>query len=289
MIVPYVVQHRGRAEGDDRPVRRPDRRVAARPRPVVHVRPAPVRSRRPHRGGCRRGRWHLDLDGSHFARPLRLSRSEALALYLRGTELLGDGGHAGRAGARRRRSTSCETALGTETLGDAERVEMAESTARRWRRSSPSVRRPRTPTRRRSSTSRIRRASGARAGSTRRRCSSALGQWYVAAWDVIGRRRAAVPRGSDPSGGADRRGVRSDGASRAPADPLYTPTEEDVAVRLRLAPGGAMDRRVLRDHGRAGTSRRIARDHAAREVRWAGWRGCCCGSGATRPSWSHPN
>ena len=37
---------------------------------------------------------------AHFARPLRLSRSEALALFLRGTELLGTAGMPDAAGAR---------------------------------------------------------------------------------------------------------------------------------------------------------------------------------------------
>ncbi len=53
-----------------------------------------------------------------FARPLRISRSEALALYLRGTELLGTAG-VPEAPALRSAMDKLRTSLGPETLGDA--------------------------------------------------------------------------------------------------------------------------------------------------------------------------
>ena len=77
--------------------------------------------------------------------------------------------------------------------------------------------------------------SGARASSIPEEVFVALGHWYVAAWDVtvdaerlfrVDRIRRVEPTGE----GFAPRGL--EGAGRS----LYTPTEDDVSVRLRLAP-----------------------------------------------------
>ena len=93
----------------------------------------------------------------------------------------------------------------------------------------------------------------------------ALGHWYVAAWDVtvdaerlfrVDRIRRVEPTGE----GFAPRGL--EGAGRS----LYTPTEDDVSGPSPSGAVGAMDRRVLRDDGWAGTARRVARHQPAREV-----------------------
>jgi proteasome accessory factor C len=66
---------------------------------------------------------------------------------------------------------------------------------------------------------------------------SSVGHWYVAAWDVAAdaERLFRADRIREAALAGERfepRGLR--GAGR----PLYTPSEDDVAVRLRLAPGG---------------------------------------------------
>jgi proteasome accessory factor C len=170
---------------------------------------------------------------AHFARPLRLSRSEALALYLRGTELLGTAGLPD-APALASALDKLRTSLGPETLGDAEGIEMAD---------------PGAPI---EALDPIREAAGERrrvridyfahsSGEWSSRVIDpeevfvALGHWYVAAWDVtidaerlfrVDRIRRVEPTGERFA----PRGL--EGAGRA----LYTPTEEDVSVRLRLAP-----------------------------------------------------
>ena len=170
---------------------------------------------------------------AHFARPLRLSRSEALALYLRGTELLGTAGMPD-APALASALDKLRTSLGPETLGDAERIEMAD---------------PGAPV---EALEPIREAARGRqrvgidyfahsSGEWSSRVIDpeevfvALGHWYVAAWDVtvdaerlfrVDRIRRVEPTGE----GFAPRGL--EGAGRS----LYTPTEDDVSVRLRLAP-----------------------------------------------------
>ncbi len=170
---------------------------------------------------------------SHFARPLRLSRSEALALYLRGTELLGTAGLPD-APALASALDKLRTSLGPETLGDAEGIEMAD---------------PGAPI---EALDPIRQAAGERrrvridyfahsSGEWSSRVIDpeevfvALGHWYVAAWDItIGAERLFRVdriRRVEPTG--ERFSARGlEGAGRS----LYTPTEEDVSVRLRLAP-----------------------------------------------------
>jgi proteasome accessory factor C len=170
---------------------------------------------------------------AHFARPLRLSRSEALALYLRGTELLGTAGLPD-APALESALDKLRTSLGPETLGHAERIEMAD---------------PGAPIEalgpiRDASRERLRVGVDYFAHSSGEWSSRvidpeevfvALGHWYVAAWDVtidaerlfrVDRIRRVEPTGERFS----PRGL--EGAGRS----LYTPTEDDVSVRLRLAP-----------------------------------------------------
>jgi proteasome accessory factor C len=185
----------------------------------------------------------VDVDGddriwismaAHFARPLRLTRNEALALYLRGTELLGMPGLP-QAPALGSAMDKLRTSLGPETLGDAARIEMADPGApiealdpiREAARDLVRVR-----------VEYFAHSSGE--WSSREIdpevVFAALGHWYVAAWDAgadaerlfrVDRIRRVEPLGERFS----PRGL--EGASRT----LYTPTGEDVDVRLRLAPG----------------------------------------------------
>jgi proteasome accessory factor C len=170
---------------------------------------------------------------AHFSRPLQLTRSEALALYLRGTELLGIPGLP-EAPALASAMATLRASLGPETLGDAGRIEMAEpdgpvenlEPVRRAARE-----------RERVQISYFGHSSGEW---TTREIDpevvfTALGHWYVAAWDVgvdeerlfrVERIREVKPTGKRFA----PRGLQGAGRS------LYTPTDADVAVRLRLAP-----------------------------------------------------
>jgi proteasome accessory factor C len=170
----------------------------------------------------------------YFARPLRLTRSEALAIYLRGTVLAGAPGLE-EAPALSSALAKLADALGPETLGDLpERVDSAGD--------------GRTPDTlaelRRAATERERlrieyyAASGAE--TTEREIDPeevffAIGNWYVAAWDHrsnserlfrADRIHAAAATGKR----FEPRGLR--GAGR----PLYTAAEDDVRVTVRLGP-----------------------------------------------------
>ena len=116
----------------------------------------------------------------------------------------------------------------------------------------------------------------------------ALGHWYVAAWDVtvdeerlfrVDRIRRVEPTGE----GFEPRGL--EGAGRS----LYTPTEDDVSVRLRLAPAA----RWIAEYY-ATTDGQERPDGSlditpARAVARLGGEAAVTGREATRPSWSHPN
>jgi proteasome accessory factor C len=170
----------------------------------------------------------------HFSRPLQLTRIEALAVYLRGTELLATPGMPD-APALAKALEKLRSSLGAETLREAERrieiarggqapehLEVLRTTARTHERLSIEY-------------------FAASTGEWSRReidpeeVFSGMGHWYVAAWDVdadaerlfrVDRVRSATQTGEAFS----PRGLR--GAGRD----LYSPTGDDVAVRLRLRP-----------------------------------------------------
>jgi proteasome accessory factor C len=171
----------------------------------------------------------------HFARPLRLTRSEARALYIRGTELVATPGMPeapALAGALDRLRDS----LGADALADTHtRIETAVSGARV----------PEHLDLLRTAAGRHERleieyfAASTGEWSHRRvdpeAIFSSLGNWYVAAWDADANAerlfRADRIRRADPTGERFKpRGL--EGAGR----PLYTSGQEDVPVRLRLQP-----------------------------------------------------
>jgi proteasome accessory factor C len=180
------------------------------------------------------GRVWIDM-ADYFARPLRMSRSEALALYLQGKALLGTPGLA-EAPALRSALDKLEAGLGPEILGRlAGRVDVAEEgrpaeTLDLLRRAASSSERLE-----------IEYYSASREATTTRTIEpeevfSALGNWYIVAWDpsVPGERmfRADRIRTARTTGERfERRGLA--GAGR----PLYSRSEEDVRVRLLLGPG----------------------------------------------------
>lgn len=169
----------------------------------------------------------------YFARPLRLTRNEALSLYLRGTALAGTPG-VPEAEALQSALSKLREGLGPDTLGRAaDRVEAAEAgrpatmldTVRRAARAHERLE--------------IEYLSAAGETSVRRidpeEVFAALGNWYVVAWDHRSDAerlfRADRIRRAEPT--EERFTPRGlEGAGRA----LYSPTERDVPVRLLLAP-----------------------------------------------------
>lgn len=180
------------------------------------------------------GRVWIDM-ADYFGRPLRLTRGEALALYLRGTALAATPGL--------HEATALKTALeklgeklGPEALGELPlrveadggggRAEMLEV-----------VRQAVTDRTR----LRIDYYAQSSAETTTREIDPeevffAIGNWYVVAWDHLSDEerlfRADRIRSAEPTGERfEPRGLA--GAGR----PLYSPTERDVPVRLLLKPG----------------------------------------------------
>jgi len=192
----------------------------------------------------------------HFARPLRLTRAEALALYLRGRQLAAAAGLP-EAPALTSALAKLREGLGPDLLGPlVERVEVAGEGR------PPEV------------LDLLRRAvaeherveieyhAASTGETTVRRIDPEevfqdIGNWYVVAWDHradaerlfrADRIRRATPTGErfEPRGLA--------GAGRS----LYTPTERDVRVRLLLRPGArwvaeyyAVEAEVEREDGSA--------------------------------------
>ena len=170
----------------------------------------------------------------HFAKPLQLTRTEALAVYLRGTELLATPGLP-EAPALGRALEKLRGSLGAETLGDGDgRIEPSPEGG------APQHLRPL-----REAAAAHRRLSieyfAASTGEWTKReidpeeVFSGMGRWYVVAWDVDADAerlfRADRIRSLEPTGESFRpRGLQ--GAGRD----LYSPTSDDVAVRLRLRP-----------------------------------------------------
>jgi proteasome accessory factor C len=169
----------------------------------------------------------------YFSRPVRLTRSEALALYLRGKTLMGAPGLQ-EAAALRSALEKLERGLGEETLAAlAGRVEVRGGG--HAARALAAVRRG-VELRQRLE---IEYYTAARDEITVRRMDpehlfSAMGNWYVVGWDHradderlfrVDRIRSSVDTGEtfQPRGLA--------GAGR----PLYTPTPHDIRVRLLLS------------------------------------------------------
>jgi proteasome accessory factor C len=170
----------------------------------------------------------------HFSRPLKLTRIEALAIYLRGTELLATPGMPD-APSLEKALEKLRESLGPETLRETEtRIEIL--------RTGPA---PEHLDALRSAAEAHERLSieyfAASTGEWSRReidpeeVFTGMGHWYVAAWDVdadaerlfrIDRIRSVTATGESFA----PRGLQ--GAGRD----LYSPTGEDVSVRLRLAP-----------------------------------------------------
>jgi proteasome accessory factor C len=171
----------------------------------------------------------------YFARPLRLTRSEALSLYVRGTALETAPGLA-EAPALASALDKLAEGLGPETLGELpERVGAAGGVRAvevlgELRRAAAEHERVRIA---------YYAASGAE--TTEREIDPeevffAIGNWYVAAWDHRSEAerlfRADRIRSLSPTGVRfEPRGL--EGAGR----PLYSPGHDDVAVTLRLAAG----------------------------------------------------
>jgi proteasome accessory factor C len=179
------------------------------------------------------GRVWIDM-ADYFSRPLRLTRAEALAVYLRGTALAVTPGLR-EATALASALRKLEERLGPDTLGElAERVEAAEGgkpaeTLDALRRAVAGNERVR-----------IEYYAASSAQTTAREVDPeevffAIGNWYVAAFDHRSGEerlfRADRIRSVEPTGETfEPRGLA--GAGRA----LYTPTERDVPVRLLLHP-----------------------------------------------------
>jgi proteasome accessory factor C len=179
------------------------------------------------------GRVSIDM-ADYFSRPLRLTRPEALALYLRATALADTPGIA-ESSALASAVRKLAEALGRETLGELTGHVEAAGGGRPA--ASLDVVRDAVDRRRRLRISYYAQSS---AETTEREIDPeevflAVGRWYVVAWDHRSGEerlfRADRIRSASPTGDRfEPRGLR--GAGR----PLYTPGERDVDVRLRLGP-----------------------------------------------------
>jgi proteasome accessory factor C len=183
----------------------------------------------------------IDEDGGvwigmaeYFARPLRLTRAEAMALYLRGKALVGSTGveesaAIGSALAKIERELGPDTLgalAGRVAVGGAPRHEAALQVLRSAIHDRETVR--------------IEYYAAGRDELSSREIDpeqlfTAIGNWYVVAWDHHS--------GEERTFRADRiRSVTATGARFEPRGlagagrPLYSPTDRDVRVRLVLAP-----------------------------------------------------
>jgi proteasome accessory factor C len=179
------------------------------------------------------GRVWIEM-ADYFSRPLRLTRPEALALYLRGTALAATPGVA-ESSALGSALRKLGDALGPGTLGDlAGHVEAAAGA--RPVEALEAIRAAAEG----HETVRIAYYAQSSAETTEREIDPeavflAIGHWYVAAWDHRSNEerlfRADRIRAVEPTGRRfEPRGL--EGAGR----PLYTPSDRDVDVRLRLGP-----------------------------------------------------
>jgi proteasome accessory factor C len=169
----------------------------------------------------------------HFARPLRLTRPEALAVYLRATELLATPGIPD-APALASALAKLRDALGPDTLGDAAGIEGAVTGSApahldALRAAAADLRRIRIDYTAASTGERSVREVEPEA------VFASAGHWYVVAWDVAadGERLFRADRVSAVEETGDRFGPRGlEGAGRQ----LYTAGDQDLAVRLLLRP-----------------------------------------------------
>jgi proteasome accessory factor C len=181
----------------------------------------------------------IDEDGAiwismadHFARPLRLTRHEALAVYVRATEVANTPGMPG-APALHAALEKLREALGAD-LGEAGGIEGVVAGS-----APPHLGAIREAT---SEHERVRIAYVAASTVERTERTvepeavfASAGQWYVAAWDVDvdDERLLRVDRIDEVEPTGERFAPRGlEGAGR----PLYTTSPEDVAVRVRLRP-----------------------------------------------------
>jgi proteasome accessory factor C len=180
------------------------------------------------------GRVWVDM-ANYFARPLRLTRSEALALFLRGKELVGAPGLP-EAAALESALAKLGERLGPDTLGGVEgRVEAASATGPsdvldQLRQAAADHERVE-----------VEYYAASRDETSTRNIDpeevfTSLGNWYVVAWDVgaDGERMFRVDR---------VKGVRQTGERFQPRGlvgagrPMYSRSREDVPVRLLLRTG----------------------------------------------------
>jgi proteasome accessory factor C len=194
------------------------------------------------------GRVWIEM-ADYFSRPLRLTRPEALALYLRANALAATPGVA-ESPALRSAIDQLARALGPETLGElaghveatgggrpAAALQAIREAAERHERM------------------RITYYAHSSAEVTEREIDPesvflAIGHWYVVAWD----QRSGEERlfRADRIRSAETTGERFEPRGlEGPGRPLYTPSERDVDVRLRLGPD----------------ARWVAEYYATREVR----------------------
>jgi proteasome accessory factor C len=172
----------------------------------------------------------------HFSRPLRMTRSEALALYLRGTELVATPGLP-EASALSSALQKLRETLGPETLGEAEnRIEISGAAAYSVPEHLEMLRRA-AADHRRLQIEYFAHSSGSWSERTiePEEVFWSLGNWYVAAWDAATDQerlfRADRVRSANETGESfEPRGLQ--GAGRD----LYTPSETDLPIRLRLWP-----------------------------------------------------
>jgi len=171
----------------------------------------------------------------YFSRPVRLTRSEALALYLRAKALVGAPGLE-EAPALASALEKIESAMGPESLGDLSgRVEVGA--AGRAGRALAAVRRAVEDHQQLE----LEYYSAGRGELTTRTIDpeqlfASLGHWYVVAWDHLAddERMFRVDRIRDarPTGVTfEPRGLSGQGR------PMYTRSGRDVPVRLALGPG----------------------------------------------------
>ena len=235
LIVPFVIRHPGTELAElSTPVRRLGVRARPGPEPSLHVQPPPYGPGDLIEVDVEGGRvWIGTAD--YFSRPVRLTRSEALALYLRGTALVAAPGLA-EAPSLASALAKLEEALGPEALGALSgRVELGAD---------PLLGEHLAVVRRAVEAGErldVEYYSASRDELARRRIDPehlfmATGHWYVVAWDDrsdeermfrVDRLRSVSPTGET----FEPRGL--EGLGR----PLYTRTERDVPVRLRLGPG----------------------------------------------------